>query len=46
MSALDIKERQILARYDADPNFTWHHRVLLARLGDSEWIVLTPDLEV
>jgi len=46
MTALDVKKRQILVRYDADPNITWHHRVLLARLVDHAWMVLTPDLAV
>ena len=48
MSALDIKERQILVRYDDDPNFTWHHRVLLVRIASGRWVVLTPtgDLQV
>ena len=46
MAALDIRQKQILVRYDDDANFTWHHRVLLWRARDSEWVVLTPTLEV
>ena len=42
MSALDIKEKQILVRYNGDPNFTWHHRILLVRLSAGRWVVLTP----
>jgi hypothetical protein len=44
--SLDIKEKQILARYDDDANFTWHHRVLLRKLGPTDWVALTPDLDV
>jgi hypothetical protein len=43
---LDIEEKQVLARYDEDDYFTWHHRVLLKRLEGSKWLVLTPDLGV
>ena len=46
MAALDIKEKQILVRYEADDNFTWHHRVLLERGDAQTWVVLTPSLEV
>eukprot|EP00959_Pyramimonas_sp_CCMP1952_P445002 9318267-Pyramimonas_sp.AAC.1 len=48
MSALDIKERQILVRYDDDQGFTWHHRVLLVRISSGRWVVLTPtgDLQI
>ena len=44
--SLDIKDKQILVRYDDDDYFTWHHRVLLHRVAGSLWIVLTPDLSV
>eukprot|EP00959_Pyramimonas_sp_CCMP1952_P375206 7858193-Pyramimonas_sp.AAC.1 len=48
MSALDIKERQVLVRYENDPNFTWHHRILLVRISAGRWVVLTPthDLQI
>ena len=44
--SLDIKDRQVLVKYDDDEFFTWHHRVLLQRVDGSVWIVLTPDLSV
>ena len=48
MSALDVKGRHILARYPDDPNFTWRHRLLLARISAGRWAVLTPtgDLQI
>ena len=47
MAALDIREKQILVRYDQDANFTWHHRVLLRKVvGTTSWAVATPTLEV
>jgi hypothetical protein len=29
-----------------DPNFSWHHRILLTKLDGGRWIVLTPDGDV
>lgn len=46
MAALDIKERQVLVRYDEDPEVTWHLRVLLLRAEGTTWFALTPDLSV
>jgi len=46
MTALDVKEKLISVRYDAYPNFTWHHRLLLRGGEGQSWIVLTPTLEV
>ncbi|CAK0906294.1 unnamed protein product, partial [Prorocentrum cordatum] len=42
----DIPEFQVAVRYDADPNFTWHHRILLRRVRGAVWIALTPDLDL
>lgn len=46
MAALDIKEHQILVRFDEDPEVTWHHMVLLQRTKGTTWLALTPDLAV
>ena len=43
--SLDVDEPQVLVRFPDDP-VTWHHRVLLRRLRDATWIVLTPDFSV
>ena len=44
-SSLDIPIHQIIINLDAaDPNFPYHHRVLLVRVRDAQWCVLTPDL--
>ena len=43
---LDIPEVQIVVRFDNDPNFRWHHRILLRRVAAGIWMCLTPDLEV
>eukprot|EP00959_Pyramimonas_sp_CCMP1952_P362962 7600810-Pyramimonas_sp.AAC.1 len=42
----DIPEFQVAVRFDDDPNFTWHHRILLRRVRDAVWITLTPDLDL
>ena len=42
--SLDIKDPQILVKYDDDENYTWHHRVLLFHIEGSRWVTLTPDL--
>jgi hypothetical protein len=44
--ALDISEGQVCINYDDDPNYTWHHRVLLSKLDAGRWVVLTPDGDV
>ena len=46
MPTLDVEERQVLVDFPADPNFTWHHRVLLVALGEGKWIGCTPTLSV
>eukprot|EP00974_Lingulodinium_polyedra_P024441 2366040-Lingulodinium_polyedra.AAC.1 len=43
--ALDIEEPQVLINFPDDP-VPWHHRVLLRRLRDAVWVVLTPDGEL
>eukprot|EP00971_Amphidinium_carterae_P329620 6462205-Amphidinium_carterae.1 len=45
MASLDIEEPQILLRYPEDA-VEWHHRILIRRLRDSVWVVLTPDSEL
>ena len=45
MTSLDIAEPQFVLEFPADPNFTWHHRVALKRVGAGRWISLTPDLD-
>jgi hypothetical protein len=40
----DIIEPQVLVRFP-DDTLDWHHRVLLRRLRDATWIVLTPDFD-
>ena len=45
-ASLDCVEQQVCVEFPLDPNFTWHHRVLLRRLGQGLWVVLTPDLAV
>jgi hypothetical protein len=42
MPTLDVEEKQVLINYDDDPNFTWHHRILLCHLEGSKWIIATP----
>lgn len=43
--ALDISEVQALVNYPEDAGFVvyWHHRVMLTRVRDAIWLVLTPD---
>ncbi len=43
--SLDIDEPQVLVQYP-DDDLEWHHRVLLRRLRDATWIMLTPDLNI
>eukprot|EP00971_Amphidinium_carterae_P104106 2061796-Amphidinium_carterae.1 len=45
MVSLDIDEPQVLLRFADDP-VEWHHRVLIRRLRDAVWVVLTPDGEL
>ena len=41
---LDIVEPQVLVNYpDDEGGFLWHHRVLLHRIADGQWVCLTPD---
>ena len=43
---LDIADPQVLVRFAADPNFEWHHRILLVRLSPGRWVGLSPDHEL
>ena len=43
--ALHIKEPQVLVEYPND-GVPWHHRVLLRRLWEAVWIVVTPERDV
>ena len=44
--SLDVEDHQILIDFFDDPNFHWHHRVLLRRIKGSTWLVATPTLSV
>ena len=46
MTTLDTDFLQCLVGYPEDPNFYWHHRVLLVGGKDGVWIWLTPTGEV
>jgi len=47
MPTLDLSEKQILIDFFDDANgLIWHHRVLLAHVRDTTWVVCTPDLSV
>lgn len=39
--ALSIEEPQVLIRFDDDP-VPYHHRILIRRLREATWIVVTP----
>ena len=42
----DTAEQQVAVDYNEDPNFTWHHRILQIRIGDSaQYVCTTPDWE-
>ena len=46
-TALDIDQQQIAQAFDEDPNFRWHHRILLVKIGDDgRWALATPTLDV
>ena len=42
---LDIPEIQVIVHYPNDPEFIWHHRILLKRVSGAVWIARTPDLD-
>mmetsp|Transcript_55779 Transcript_55779/g.143731 ORF Transcript_55779/g.143731 Transcript_55779/m.143731 type:complete len:85 (+) Transcript_55779:190-444(+) len=44
--SLDVPARQVAIDVFDDPQFAWHHRVLLIGAGNGRWIVGAPDLEV
>lgn len=45
--SLNIAEPQILLNYPNDQGgFYHHHRVLLHKIGNGQWVVLTPDLDL
>ena len=46
LRVLDIPELQVLLNFPRDPNLHWHHRVLLKRVSDANWLVVTPDGEI
>ena len=46
LRSLDITAVQVVVEYPNDRNFCWHHRLLLHRVADGEWITLTPDHEL
>lgn len=45
--ALNIEEPQVLLQFDDDP-VPYHHRILIRRLKEATWVVVTPegDLQV
>lgn len=44
---LNISEPQVLFHCPADPNgLEYHHRVLVHKIGQGRWVVLSPDLEL
>ena len=44
---LNISEPQVLFHYPADPNgLEYHQRVLVHKIGQGRWVVLSPDLEL
>jgi hypothetical protein len=43
---LDIQEPQVCVNFPDDPQFTWHHRILLCRVTAGRWLTLTPDHEI
>ena len=44
---LDIVESQVCIAFDDDPNFRWHHRVLLVPSPTpGHWVAATPDGEI
>ena len=43
---LDVPELQIVVHYLGDPNVHWHHRVLLRRTSEANWLALTPDGDI
>jgi len=47
MGALDIPEPQVLRHFPNDENgLTWHHRVLLKKIGQGRWVAASPDLDL
>eukprot|EP00435_Cladocopium_sp_Y103_P008686 s1575_g2.t1 len=45
--SLNIAEPQVLLHYPNDGGgFYHHHRVLLHKIGNGQWVVLTPDLDL
>lgn len=44
--SLNIRDPQVLVRFDEDDNFEWHHRILLKKIGQGRWVTLTPDHEL
>ena len=46
MPTLDVEHSQVLVDFEEDPNYMWHHRLLLVSLGGSVWVCATPDLAI
>ena len=47
MPTLDVGYTQVLIDFPQDPGgFFWHHRLLVAPLGGSMWVGVTPDESV
>ena len=43
---LDIPDPQVVVHFPGDPQFTYHHRLLLVKLGPGRWIASSPDHEL
>ena len=46
LRTLDVSLSQVLIDFFDDPNFSWHHRLLVVELGTAKWASVTPDLQV
>lgn len=44
--SLDVEHAQVLIDFFDDPEFSWHHRLLVVDCGGGRWIAVTPDHEV
>lgn len=45
MKVLDISDPQVAVYFDSDKEYSYHHRILLHRIGAATWATLTPDCE-
>lgn len=45
MKVLDISDPQVAVYFADDKEYSYHHRILLYRIGAAKWVTLTPDCE-